>query len=626
VTVSLEALRARDAISRLDDRFARRMSALAGEERPEVQVAAALASRRMLDGDVCVDLAALVSPGPLGEAQEADDGHVWPALDEWLEALSASPLVARADGPADTTPLVLDGRGRLYLRRFFEDEQRVARALRSRAETLASLPDPAAVRASIERLLPDDGSGDIQWPRVAAAVAVAKRLCVVTGGPGTGKTTTAARLLAVLVETALGRGGRAPRIELAAPTGKAAARLGEAIRGELARIDCAPAVRDAVPREAKTLHRLLGVDGRRLPGDAGTRRRGLRAGVVLVDEASMVDLALMATLVDALPEDARLVLLGDADQLASVEAGAVFADVCGPRRPPGYSRDAVAWIAAAAGQSPWEAQGRGSPVADCVVQLQRSHRYGEASGVGRLARAVRAGDAEAVLALCDDPGVPDVARLAAGAGAGTGAGTASLRDRIARGYEAFARAREPAARLLALDRFRVLCAVREGPRGVVALGQLAEETLLERGGLPARGRAPAESADGRPILVTRNAPHLGLYNGDVGVLAREGGVLRAHFASPEGALRKVAAARLPEHELVFAMSVHKSQGSEVDEVLLVLPDEDVPLLTRELVYTAVTRARERVVIQAGPEQLRAALARRVRRASGLGDALWDGAS
>jgi exodeoxyribonuclease V alpha subunit len=603
VTPGLDELQARGAISKLDRSFARAMARLGQEQRHEVLLAAALASRELARGAVCLDLSAFVS-GPEGAGDLAEDAGVWPSLDRWLELLRDSPLVQAAGGDVATAPFVLDPRGRLYLRRHWDDEQCVAREIVHRAQEPAFESASApALRESIERLLPtprtENGSEtraemraetreEPDWPQAAATVAATRRLCVITGGPGTGKTTTAARVLAVLVEQRLRQGAPAPRIALAAPTGKAAARLAEAIARAKADMACGEEVRAAIPDEAATLHRLLRLGSRRLqPSSPATR---LALEVVLVDEASMVDLALMARLVKALPSEACLILLGDSDQLASVEAGSVFADLCGPR----------------------VQQGDTAPIRDCVVTLRRSHRYGEQSGIGVLAEAVRTGDVDRAIEVLRAPDFPDVELVEPETGRPLGS---RLREESLSGYRPFAMAEEPLAQLQALDRFRVLCAVRRGPFGSMAANRSIDAWLVEAGLLPEPLRGNTAEAPGRPFLVTRNAPQIGLYNGDVGV---RGGSSRAFF---EG--RAVALSRLPPHEPVFAMSVHKSQGSEFDEVALVLPDRPLPLLTRELVYTGITRARSRVVVHAPREVLASAILQRVTRASGLRDTLWE---
>lgn len=602
----LDALCARGEISALDLAFARGLARLSGESRPEVLLAAALASRQMARGDVCVDLPALArgaSPEGLRAADDRDEAATaWPALEGWLAALADSPLVAQPAGESADRPLVLDASGRLYLQRFFHHQQRVADALVARCGE-APLAPPEILHASLDHLVP---AGAPDGPRDACAVAASRHLCVVSGGPGTGKTTTAARLLAVQVDCALRAGLPAPRIALAAPTGKAAARLAESIARMLPGLPVSDTVREAIPRQATTLHRLLRLDARRLRRRAAPVR--LRFDVVLVDEASMIDLALMDRLLQALSDEARLVLMGDADQLASVEAGSVFSDVCGGSEPPGPGPAAEA------------------PIRACVVTLRTSHRYGAESGIRALAEAVRTGDTEAALAALADEGLPDVTLAPPVGRSRLGE---PMEQALLAGYGPFARAADAAARLAALDGFRVLCALREGPFGVLRMNRAADELLVAAGLLEARRYGAGVEAAGRPVLVTRNAPEIGLWNGDVGVLQRGGppdgrsGALRAVFRGAAGALRELGPSRLPPHEPVFAMSVHKSQGSELDEVALVLPDAPVPLVTRELVYTAVTRARRRVVVHASESVLRAALASRVARASGLRDALWS---
>ncbi len=622
MTTTLDELTGRGAVSFLDRSFARSLARLAGEDRDDVLVAVALACRQVQQGDVCLDLQALVG-GEIDDASETESPASWPSLEAWVAALESSPLVSRPGRGA--TPLVLDERGRLYLRRLFVHEERVADALASLSG--GRVPDPltaASLRRSLDRLLPSSApDGETDWPRVAAAVAAVKRLCVISGGPGTGKTTTAARLLAVLIECALDEGAAPPRIALAAPTGKAAARLCEAISRERARLDCTDEVRAAIPEEAATLHHLLGLGFRRRP-----ESRRLRADVVLVDEASMVDLSLMARLVEALPTDGRLILLGDADQLASVEAGSVFADLRGPEREPGVSAEFASWLAQSTGR-PVAAAPETGPVQDCVVTLTKSHRYAPKSGIAALATAIRAGDAGAALDVLSAGRFPDVELVPPSAARPLAHRLASS---VLSGYRPFAHANTAARQLACLDRFRVLCAVRAGPFGVAEMNRAIDALLVDSGLLAAPARGGVGPALGRPLLVTRNAPHVGLFNGDVGVVvqSRDGGRRRAEveilFKGPGGSERRLALSRLPRHEPVFAMSVHKSQGSEFDEVALVLPDTLAPVLSRELVYTAVTRARLRVVVHASEAVLAAAIERRVTRASGLRDALWPRAA
>ncbi|MCH2184977.1 exodeoxyribonuclease V subunit alpha, partial [Myxococcota bacterium] len=346
--------------------------------------------------------------------------------------------------------------------------------------------------------------------------------------------------------------------------------------------------------EASTVHRALGAGGTptRYRHDAA---HPLPVDVVLVDEASMVDMALMSRLVSALPADARLILLGDRDQLASVEAGAVLGDIAG-----------CPALVADNGYSP------------AVIQLVKSHRFSTESGLGTLVEAVHAGDADTVLALLEDPNEPGLRRI-------DPEDTDRLRAELTRGYGPFAAAVDAPSRLAALEHYRILCAHRMGQDGLTALNALVESILLEQGAInPKSGLW----YDGRPILVTQNDYVSGLYNGDVGVVGHpaEGEGARAEdlrvlFERPEGGLRWLGVRRLGPVETVFAMTVHKSQGSEFDEVLLVLPTQPSPVATRELLYTAISRARMGVCVRAGEEAIRAALRRRVERMSGLADAL-----
>ncbi len=603
MTATLESLRSAGLLSPLDRHFARSVGAAFGEDRESVLVAAALASRFVGHGHVCLDLARVVERGLVLDVDRSEappDPPALPALAEWLACLGASPLVT--SGQADTDalrPLVLDGAGRLYLRRYWDLQQRLAAALLDRASRPfePEAEDTAGMDAGLGRLFTNgavDASGRDRQ-REAATCALRQRLCVITGGPGTGKTWTVAKILALIVEAADASGGRAPRIHLVAPTGKAAARLTSSIRAAVAGLDVGAAVRAALDLEATTVHRCLGLrSGQRPRFDA---KEPLPTDLLLVDEASMVDLAMMTRLVEACPLDARLVLLGDADQLASVEAGAVLGDICDVERG-----------ASSAGAAT-------SPLARCLVELTVSHRYQADSGIKALADAVRAGDAARALQVLDDPALPDVTLVPHARGQGE-----ALRADAMSGYAPFLQADSTQAKIAALDGYRVLCAHRTGPDGVAALN-LGIEARLAR----TRALRPTQGDyDGRPILVTRNDPELGIYNGDIGLIAQgEDGRLRAWFDDGSGGLRAVSHLRLAGHETVFAMSVHKSQGSEFDRVAVVLPETASAILSRELVYTAISRARTAVSIHASREVLRAAIEERVERASGLRDLLWS---
>ncbi len=603
----LDLLRAAGVLSPLDVAFARSMARLGGEANPVVVLAAALASHQVAGGHVCLDLHAIdeivLDPDPDEPARRIE----WapPPAEAFLRALGPSPLVGEA--APGSSPLVLDRTGRLYLRRYWEHEGRVAEALLARASAAPDAPGRDALEAGLDRLF-GEPTAEPDRQRAAAATALERRLAVISGGPGTGKTSTVVKILALLFEHR-----PSLRVHLMAPTGKAAARLTESIQRAKRDLPVEQAIRVRIPEHATTIHRALGTVRGKSTRFRHDRDRPLTSDLVLVDEASMVDLALMRRLLDALPEPARLILLGDENQLASVEAGAVLGDVCGAGADTA-EEDRLALFRGGATGAP------SPPLAPSIVRLTRSWRYDPTSGIGALARAVNAGDAEAAVRVLEDEALADVALAPPPPADALGH---ALSDEVVRGYGAYLAATGAAERLRCFGRFRVLSAHRRGPWGVETLSARIEQALRDRGLLsPARGA----HYPGQPLLVTRNDYEAGLFNGDVGMIEDEGEGLRAFFVAPDGTWRALAPARLPAHETVFAMTVHKSQGSELDEVAVVLPPEPSPVVTRELLYTAVTRARRRVTVHATPDVIAAAVRTRVRRASGLRDRLWRDAA
>ncbi len=577
--------------------FARFLEELNGEPCPELGLAALLVSRAVEAGHVCLDLA---DPDAFQGVEPPSDPGAW------VEVLRRCRVVGE---PGAFTPLVLDPVGRLYLHRYWADEDRVARFVRERASRTPAGLDEAELARGLSRLFPR--SDGVDWQRVAAVAAVSRSFCVVSGGPGTGKTTTVVRILALLAGQ---RPADPPLVALAAPTGKAAARLEEAIRQARDGLSYPVGAADRLPDRVHTLHRLLGARP-----DGGFRHGAdnpLPHDVVVVDEASMVALPLMARLVDALRPEARLVLVGDHHQLASVEAGAVLGDICAGARADGFSAPFRRLLARVeGGDLPGAPAGERGGLRDGVVVLERNYRFGGAGGIPAVARAVRDGDPTVVDQLAAG-GVPGVSwRPLPAPGELDGA----LRAPVLDGYGPAARATDPARALDAFGRFRVLCAVRWGEHGVGRIVERVRGILAEAGWIAPRGAW----YPGRPVMVTRNDYRLGLYNGDAGIAAPDpDGGLRVFFPSPDGGLRAFSPARLPAHETAYATTVHKSQGSEFDRVVLVLPDRDAPVLTRELLYTGLTRARSGVEVWASADALRRTVARRVRRTSGLRDALW----
>jgi exodeoxyribonuclease V alpha subunit len=471
------------------------------------------------------------------------------------------------------------------------------------------------LRAGLARLFPAGEAESVDWQRVAAALAVLRPFCVICGGPGTGKTHTVAAILALLLEQA---GARPLRVALAAPTGKAAGRLRDAIHAARPGLDISPELAAGFPDEALTLHRLLGFR----PGRSCPRygpQEPLSADLVVVDEASMVDLPMMARLVDALPANARLILLGDRDQLASVAPGMVLADIAGRNVVAGYSprlRQALAEVGAASLEQAPQVPARLvlAPLADHVVLLRRSWRFAAGGALGVLAQAINSGNPDAALAVLQQPGgqvqlLPPC--------------DATLDQLISMlllpAWRQVLAAADPQAALVAAARVRLLAAVREGPWGVVALNRRVERALAAAGLLRGGGAWYA----GRPVMVTVNDHAQNLYNGDVGMALPDAvsAAPRVWFASGAG-VRSVPPARLPPHETVYAMTVHKSQGSEFQQVVLVLPPAAGASVTRELLYTAVTRARDAVTVVGTPEVFAAGVEHRIDRSTGLQAALW----
>ncbi|MCZ4323718.1 exodeoxyribonuclease V subunit alpha [Pseudomonas anguilliseptica] len=564
---------------------------------PVVLASAALLCMALDKGDVCLPLARFAGQRPWPEHELR-----LPALSDWQAQLEASPLVG---GDGDFTPLILE-QGRLYLARYQAYERQLAEQLLQRAADLPEV-DEAQLSESLTRLFAFNQQQP-DWQRLAAAQAVRRKLAVISGGPGTGKTTTVVRLLAALLEQpgCEHPGGAPLAIGLAAPTGKAAARMAEAIRNAKAQLPVSEAIKAALPDEARTLHRLLGSrsDSPQVRHHAANP---LALDVLVVDEASMVDLALMAKLLDALPPTARLILLGDKDQLCAVEAGAVFAELCEGR---GFDAQAASELQRITGQQVPVSQ-PSSQLGDAVVLLTHSHRFAGDSGIGELARRINSGDVAGTLGLLKEER-SDLAW--------NGQPTPNdLLERLDQGYAPYinaAKSADPAAAFAAFNSFRALCAQREGAWGVAGINEALEARIKRRHQVPSRERWYI----GRPVMVRQNDYALGLFNGDIGICLHTEYGLRVFFEGEDG-YRPFAPARLPSHDSAFAMTVHKSQGSEFSEVLLVLPELPSPLLNRSLFYTGITRAKHKVEIWALPARLGEAVVTRAERAAGLAERL-----
>jgi len=626
--LEINALTEAGELRRLSSAFARFIAQLGSAPAPLI-LAAAVLSELEGRGHSCVQLHDLAD-GPaqlLGWSDAAWDQLAQAAaplpkgVAGWTRLLAQCAQVwLRGEFDYDQ-PLVLNGE-RLYLRRYWRDETLVAQAVRERAAAIHPV-DTALVRDWLDKLFvtqPDAPRPD--WQKLACAVALRGSLAIITGGPGTGKTYTVARLLALLFATSPQASRQ--RVALAAPTGKAAARLKQSIDKALSEL--AERVGDELPLRdltlrmgaARTLHSLLGA---RPDTRAFAHHRGnpLDVDVLIVDEASMVHLEMMASLLDALPPGATLILLGDKDQLASVEAGAVLGDLCYAAHEGQYSDATLGYVAAASGEAiPDEYRGDGGPLAQQTVMLRHSRRFG--GPIGQLALAVNAGDtarAEDVLRA----GLEGVrwiehaqpAQLLQLAHAGYAPYLELLQAGPQNAHEDWVR-----QVLLRFETFRILCAVRDGEWGVAGLNEAIEKRLAASRLL----RHGAEWYVGRPVMVTRNDYSTSVFNGDIGVTLPDParpGALRVYFLEGD-AVRSVLATRLRNVETAFAMTVHKSQGSEFAHTVLALPRERNAVLTRELVYTGITRAsRAFTLVTAGGAVLQEAIASRTHRTSGLRD-------
>lgn len=678
----------------LDAVFARFLWEEAPDAPPLAILGGLLASHQLAHGHACLDLGAVLEdpemtlalPPEGAGTPTADAALRTPAallaqvsLARWLAALDVPALVGRGAGG---TPLVLVEQ-RLYLRRCWQYEQDINAGITARlarnASLQAALP-PDRLRAMLDALFPADAPGlapGTDWQKIACAAAARSAFTVITGGPGTGKTTTVVKVLAVLQALALqdAATARPVRIRLAAPTGKAAARLSESIAGAVSRLPVAglpagDAVRAAIPTRVSTLHRLLGSR----PGSRKFRHDAdhpLALDVLVVDEASMIDLETMAALLQALPPRARLILLGDKDQLASVEAGAVLADLCRDARAGRYTPATRAWLEQVAGERIDDdlVDAAGTDLDQSIVMLRHSHRFAAESGIGRLASAIHTGDRHAVARFWrqSHAGVTRLAgrecerdfaalvlngqaqtelELAMGAGlfpetldTPVDGSRDAGQDHGPHGYARYLRlmhARRPApgAGQEALDdwarqvlrahgAFQLLTTLRHGLWGVEGLNRRVARLLHAHGLVDATEGWYA----GRPVLVTRNDYALGLMNGDIGITLAlpvaegQAPALRVAFPMTDGSgrIKWVLPSRLQAVETVFALTVHKSQGSEFDHAAVVLPERLSPILTRELLYTGITRARAFLTLLSpgGDHVLEQGIARQVRRASGL---------
>ena len=606
-----------DLLNDIDRQFADLITHLAGNRSLELWLGAALASHAVQNGNVCLDLKSAAGMPWFAEESAASGSLVCPPWEVWRDVLKRAKPVGQ---PGEFKPLILDDAGRLYLYRYWRYEQMVADFFRIRIEAPTPDINVPLLRRGLDRLFPRDGSEQPDYQRIAAFAAVNRTLAVMAGGPGTGKTSTVVKILALLLEQSQ---GVRLRIALAAPTGKAAARLRDAVKKAKQVMDAPAEILDRIPEEVSTLHRLLGA----IPHATRFRfdeKDPLPFDIVVVDEASMIDLPLMAKLARALPRHCRLILLGDRDQLASVQPGAVFGDICGAGASPPWSGEFGSLVELGAGErlASGTVQAGAAGLQDFIVTLQKNYRFGAASGIAAVSRQVNRGEGEKALESASGGNHQDIAWLELPS---PGNLESALEAIILECYGPYLRAQTPDAAFEAFNRFRILCAVRRGPYGVAAVNQAVIRILDHAGFINDDDRWFL----GQPVLITVNDYHQKLFNGDVGIIfpagedSAKGAPKQVFFPAEGGGFRRILPMRLPEHEMVYAATVHKSQGSEFERVLLILPPVPSPVLTRELIYTGITRAMHRVEIWGTRPVFLEAAARRIKRTSGLRDALWS---
>jgi exodeoxyribonuclease V alpha subunit len=572
MTESLNPLR-QHGFSEIACQFAAFIERKEANSAPLVSLSAGLLSEAMAQGHVCLNLA------KLPESMKHFSKLLPTSVADWMRALQAAKTVGQ---PGDYKPLILTEQGLLYLYRYWLDEQDVAKAINQRLHQVEDLNLAKLQQDLADWHNPIDG---IDWQKVAVAIALSRHLAVISGGPGTGKTTIVLKILQCLHNQAADI-----RVGLAAPTGKAAARLQQAISQHQ-------------NQEVKTLHRMLGISEHNEQGRYNAERP-LPLDVLIIDEASMIDISLMAKLMRAMPAKARLILLGDSQQLASVESGAVLANLSEAQQGH-FSEQFIAQLPQL-GLASSQQSGAEALLTDSFVRLQHSYRFDKNSLIAQLASLVNLGESEQTVTLLNEQPestwmLPD---------------DRNLLTSLASGYHAFVDAVEtnkPAREVIqAFDRFRVLAALKQGPQSVSSVNRLMSRYLAQRNWRTLQTYYP-----GRPIMITQNDYRQHLFNGDTGVLLRdEHGKLKACFYFDVD-VRWVDLNRLPAHETVFAMTVHKSQGSEFDAVSILLAEENSPILNRELLYTAITRAKKTLNILASEQVLRHTILSRHQRESGL---------
>ena len=574
-----------------------------------VLLAGCLVSHLYQQGHVCLPLDEYAGELLFGD-KRLEIALRAPDLNLWRSALLECPAVGK---PGEYKPLVLDDADRLYMHKLWHYERTLARDLVNRSQKHDNNINEQLLQDGLKRLF-FNSTQQPDWQQVAAAISVRNYLSIISGGPGTGKTSTVVRVLALIVEQYLDREKKL-HIALAAPTGKAAARLQDSIVNAKEGLDVSDEIREAIPEKALTLHQLLGARrySSQFKYDA---ENPVPYDLVIVDEASMVDQALMSKLTEALLDDTRLILLGDKDQLASVEAGSVLGDICDVEKNQ-FSKNYANWLnSLSLDISEKFVAEKPNPLTDNITLLTKSYRFSSESGIGQLSGEVNKGNADQTITLLESANIEDIrfeniednAKL-----------KSLLEGRIPAYFQQILDAENTRQAIKKFNLFGILAAHRKGSWGIEHLNQLIEQILQAKALIPKYN----QWYPGKPVIINTNDYTLQLYNGDTGLcLPDDNGDLKVFFES-EGEVRGIVPGRLPSHNTGYALTVHKSQGSEFDEVMLVLPRTVSKVVNRELLYTAITRARSKITIAGKRKVLKKGIQRKIRRSSGLRDYLWS---
>jgi len=599
--------------SPIDEYLGQFISSLHSKPQYNVQLAASLISRNLRDGHVCLNLNEYAGKF-LQDDENQEKVLIFPELSNWVENLKNDQCVG---SPGEFKPLILDKHNRLYFHRYWQYEQDIVNLIRQRLNLISSI---SAKRENLQSKLrfyfPEMVQHEVYWPAVAAVASLYRKFLVITGSPGTGKTTTIAKILAFLNDISEKNRFTA----LCAPTGKAAQRLESSIRNLKISSQWSEEIKNSIPNEATTIHRLLG-SVRYSPYFQYNENNLLPYDLVVVDESSMVDLPLMAKLMNALSTNAQLILLGDKDQLASVEAGAVLGNICYPHPLNEFSDSFEKVISDIYGKKA-NVNHKPPGIHDCIVELKQNYRFHEDSGLSIISQAIKDVNCEKIDAFLK---VSDFSDVHFNPLYRTKKMAADMLGLISEFYRDYLNAvnlndRSPEDMLELFERYRVLCALRGGFWGVEQMNRLLEKSFADKGLINLNSLYYA----GRPVMVVQNDYQKKLFNGDIGIVLRDPSdenKLKVFFRDKDDGIRKLSPERLPRHETVWAMTVHKSQGSEFDRIALILTDMDNPLLTRELIYTGITRARVYAGLWSDPKILIKAIKNPTTRHSGLTDAL-----